>query len=368
MIFLEMSMAYWNKRFYFTPLGILETEIYKGIAIVMIMMHNFLHWLPPQIGENEHNFDLKRVEIFGQILIDTPQYIFQSLISFWGHYGVQIFIFLSAYGLSKRYAKEGIVYWSFLRVRVTKVYLPFLFSLIVWFGYSILMHESLYGAIASVQRHSLELFYKLTLVSNFIPGELYTISGPWWFLSFIVQVYVVFPFVKRLFEAYGIKALIALSLGSLVLAGFLAPYLKISLAATVLVHIPELALGIYMASRTNFSLSYGVIGFVILVFVVSNFDGSVWYLGFVSALIVQLIVLQGILRRMRGVMTDLAAYIGSISIYIFYINGFMRTPWVVSAKGMDSWLIHIILCLVFVVCVVCVASLMDIVTKRWRKL
>ena len=89
----------------------------------MIIMHNFLHFLPPQPGENEQNFNPIRVEKYIEIIFNSPEYIFQATFSFMGHYGVQLFLFLSAYGLSVKYINSDIKYFTYLKKRIFKILL-----------------------------------------------------------------------------------------------------------------------------------------------------------------------------------------------------------------------------------------------------
>lgn len=36
-----------------------DTAFLKGLAIVAIVMHNFCHWIPGSVVENEYNFSLQ---------------------------------------------------------------------------------------------------------------------------------------------------------------------------------------------------------------------------------------------------------------------------------------------------------------------
>lgn len=72
----------------------------KGIAILCIMMHNFLHCV--YVEENEFTFSLDNYNLVNSISVFDWNTIFHY-ISYWGWYGVPIFIFLSGYGLSQKY-------------------------------------------------------------------------------------------------------------------------------------------------------------------------------------------------------------------------------------------------------------------------
>lgn len=72
----------------------------KGISILCIILHNILHCIYTQ--ENEFAFNLENFLELKSLTAINSDTIF-SYISFWGWYGVPAFIFLSGYGLSKKY-------------------------------------------------------------------------------------------------------------------------------------------------------------------------------------------------------------------------------------------------------------------------
>lgn len=79
-----------SKYCYLTPV---QTLFLKGFAILCIMSHNFFHWVPPVTYENEMHF---YPMYFSRFLQDfTWPDAINCLFSFWGFYGVYLFIFLS---------------------------------------------------------------------------------------------------------------------------------------------------------------------------------------------------------------------------------------------------------------------------------
>ena len=81
-------------------LSLQDSNIIKAIAILLIMSHNFFHLLPPAPGENEMTFSRDNfLRVFIQIY-ENPLDAFHPLVSFFGHYGVFLFLFLSGYGLT----------------------------------------------------------------------------------------------------------------------------------------------------------------------------------------------------------------------------------------------------------------------------
>ena len=102
-----------------------QTEILKGIGILLIVLHNFYHNLTPLIGQNEFVFHSKTITLFLQTIVYNPQDILRAIFSYFGHYGVQIFIFFSAYGLTKKYYEKNIKFNHFYVAGLTRFISPF---------------------------------------------------------------------------------------------------------------------------------------------------------------------------------------------------------------------------------------------------
>ena len=356
-----------KKKFTFINLTLEDTTFYKGLAILIIIMHNFFHWVPPAPGENEQNFHPSRVDKYLQIVFNQPEYIFQATFSYLGHYGVQVFLFLSAYGLTVKYLNSDIQYFSYLKRRILKIYPAFLFSILVWLLYVGIMYGGLPVIIKTIVTNWEAILYKITFIANFIPNQLYKLNGPWWFVSLIVQFYILFPFMLFLFKKYSTKSLVILSLSSLIATAFLQPHLAIPLAGTILVHIPELSIGIYFAQKKNFSINYVSILVIAAIFLLSNYYKLFWYLSFSSILILMLIMFQGILLKINHSIKNIILFIGSISMYIFYINGFMRYPWVRNAKEYDLWYTNIFICFLSISLVIVLSYLMMKISQDLSK-
>ena len=344
-----------KNKFVFMDLSIENTTYYKGMAIIIIIMHNFFHWLPPRFGENEQDFKLERIETYFQIIFNHPELFFQSTLSLLGHYGVQVFLFLSAYGLTKKYINSKIFYIDFLKKRIKKIYPAFLLSIAMWAIYTGIRNG---GPLQVILDNWESLLVKLIFIANFIPGQLYALNGPWWFVSLIVQFYLIFPFMLYIYKKYNNIGLIGLSLSGLLLTAYLQPKVNIYIPGTILTHIPELSIGIFLAGKRNLSLNYLTILVITLVFILSNYSYYFWFLSYSSALILLLIVFQIILQNSNRKLTEHIVFIGSISMYIFYINGFMRAPWIGFSKYFNSWYINIFFCLIFIFIVIFTSFLM----------
>ena len=83
-----------------------DTGALKGIAILCIAIHNFCHWLPMAVHENEYVFRLEdSLKLLHHVQMLHPQ-VLLNVFSHFGHYGVPVFLFLSGYGLVCKYERS----------------------------------------------------------------------------------------------------------------------------------------------------------------------------------------------------------------------------------------------------------------------
>lgn len=83
-----------------------ECSALRGIAIIGIFLHNYCHWLGFAVKENEYTFTIAKCRHLASVLGSPDMNLPVHLISFFGHYGVPIFLFLSAYGLVMKYERR----------------------------------------------------------------------------------------------------------------------------------------------------------------------------------------------------------------------------------------------------------------------
>lgn len=80
-----------------------DTLALKGLAMAAIVAHNFLHQIRPVPLENEFGFhSAEGMWTALAICVKHPLELLHVLLSFFGHYGVIFFVFLSGYGLTKK--------------------------------------------------------------------------------------------------------------------------------------------------------------------------------------------------------------------------------------------------------------------------
>jgi len=165
-------------------LSLKDSQLLRGLAIFLIIVHNFCHLLPGAIAENEYLWSIEPILQYNQYILHGGPHLILNLFSHYGFYGIALFIFLSGYGLASKYDKqEGIPFIGFLVKHATKLWkLLFPGILIYYFAVRLL----------GGPEPSWDHIIKLSLfVSNLLPGRP-LIFGPWWWFSLIMQFYVVY--------------------------------------------------------------------------------------------------------------------------------------------------------------------------------
>ena len=105
-----------------------ECTALRTIAILSIVVHNFAHKLPGASSENEFGYNVDNSNYFWNNVISSDFFI--HLFAYWGHLGVPIFVFLSAYGLSLKYERKNYINLKqFLLSHYKKLFYPLLILL-----------------------------------------------------------------------------------------------------------------------------------------------------------------------------------------------------------------------------------------------
>ena len=173
-----------------------ESQAMRGIAILAIVLHNYCHWLGKMVQENEYQFSERNVRRLMVELAHPSWELIAHLLSFFGHYGVPVFVFLSAYGLVMKYEKSSYVTegnqesaLSFIWKHYKKLFL----MMIV--GYSAYVMVD-YMTPAPRRYEFWNVVGQLGMFSNFYRDPDHDIwPGPYWYFGLMVQIYVVYRLV-----------------------------------------------------------------------------------------------------------------------------------------------------------------------------
>ena len=317
-----------------------QTEILKGIGILLIVLHNIFHNLNPVIGENEFSYHPNAFPNLIQTLWDAPQEVLRAFFSYFGHYGVQIFVFFSAYGLTKKYMHRTIDYREFLKNRVNKIYLSFLICV----GVYILLGLLKSGFLTTEKvLYWDSILWKVLLVSPFISDQSLMPVGPWWFIPFIFQFYLIYPILIVFFRKYHARFLLVISVGAVVVEILINPLLienGLNLNVMVFGHLPVLCLGMYLASQNQIRLRNDIFLLSLLCFVIGNINSYIWVTtDFTFTIAVLGIAVIGFNRGASrlSVSTGPLLFYGGISFHLFMVNGFLRSPFHNFAEQYNVW-------------------------------
>ena len=178
-----------------------ECTAMRGIAILAIMLHNYCHYVKGIVKENEYQFFDKRIDGLWEALTSPDEFLPMHLLSFFGHYGVPVFLFLSGYGLVRKYEKESrgqghdsgenratspLDSFSFLRYH----YLKLLRMLIVGFVLFIMVDAVTPGRFPF---HWDNVIAQLLMYINVLPEPDKIIwPGIYWFFGLMMQFYIVY--------------------------------------------------------------------------------------------------------------------------------------------------------------------------------
>lgn len=336
-----------------------NTNFIKGVAILLILFHNYFRWVFPVTGENEFEFNdvffYKSISFF----LANPLEFFNVFFNFLGHYGVQLFIFISAYGLTISYNNNKPSYFQFLIHRFDKLYPSFVFAVVAFIIYNITVTGHLIGFNTLSN-----LGIQLTTMANFFPDKAMSITGPWWFYSLIFQFYILFPGLIALQNRYGVKSLLIVSLVSYVLIfTCYEPVLKLRLNILHLAigHLPEFCLGIYFATKKNIKISVYILLLAIVLLIIGNTNRYVWPFANIAAAFCFVVFVQYVYRYKSTLPNFFSSvsFVGGISLYIFAIHGFIRNPFFNLANHFHSSLASIIIGIIFLLVALSIAYSMN---------
>ena len=169
-----------------------ECTALRGLAIAAIALHNYCHFMPGIVQENEYLYHVAHNDRLWQLLAQPDALLPVHMLSFFGHYGVPVFLFLSGYGLVRKYETDGAPHtpgMSFLRYN----YLKLLRMLIVGFTLFIIIDVLTPGRFHFQWQNVLA---QLTMTINLLPTPDRIIwPGIYWFFGLMMELYIVYRLV-----------------------------------------------------------------------------------------------------------------------------------------------------------------------------
>lgn len=181
-----------------------DSKVAKGAAVLLLLWHH-LFYEHPEYGQIVHrSAELAKI-------------------------CVSIFLIISGYGLAKTFHPEENVF-QFYRKRLGKLYATYWLVFVICVPISILFFGgSLKAAFPSVNHPGLAAFFQFLGLHMFYGG--YGFNPTWWFMSAIIPLYVLFPFIYQAIDKYGwwglLVCMIAFSFPGVripVIGGWLVPF------------------------------------------------------------------------------------------------------------------------------------------------
>ncbi len=173
-----------------------ECNVMRGLAIIGIFLHNYCHWLGPVVKENEYRFFQSNANAFA-LAMSSPDHLWMMhVVSFFGHYGVPIFLFLSAYGLERKYgccppapssagggAADAL---GFIKRHYVKLFRLMITGFVCFI---------IIDAMTPGRWHYtvVQIVAQMGLFNNLLPNPDHNIwPGPYWFFGLMMQLYIVY--------------------------------------------------------------------------------------------------------------------------------------------------------------------------------
>jgi peptidoglycan/LPS O-acetylase OafA/YrhL len=349
------------------PLSKSDTNIIKGVGMLMIMFHNFFHLIRPGTGENEFSFSPDNFRRFIDFSVENPPDFIRFAASYFGHYGVQLFIFMSSYGLYLSYAHKGISWLPFMKKRVMKLY-PMLLLGIALAIVIYIFEQRLFPGLPMIK----SILLKLTLLYGFVPDEALTISGPWWFFSVIVQLYAIFPFLLWLVRKKGPNSLLVVMFLFIGISMTLDLFVIIpgtSVYFTFIGRLPVFALGLYFATQRQIKISTTILLLSLVIFSLGNINQYFWYFSSITITLVMVKALIWVIPIIRKSvnLNSFLEFTGSVSLYLFVVNGLLRYPLKLLAEKYNNPFINLGLSLIFMALVYFTALILRSLEKQLQE-
>ena len=205
----------------------------RGLAIIGIFLHNYCHWLGPIVKENEYQYFEHNVDWLWQVWQHPDLNLPIHLLSFFGHYGVPVFLFLSAYGLVMKYeakphlatssqlfsiAGKSLANWRDALRFIRYHYLKLFKMMIVGFAAFTMLDFITPGAH---HYDAIDIVAMLGMFNNVLPDPDRIIwPGPYWFFGLMLQLYIVYRlFIYRRHWGY-VVTLMAICIAIQLVLGF----------------------------------------------------------------------------------------------------------------------------------------------------
>lgn len=342
-----------NKRYITGREALSRTECsaLRGFAILGIFLHNYLHWLNPMVKENEYLFSQDNVDRLVSILASPSWDVLLQLFSFFGHYGVPVFLFLSGYGLVMKYESDDskeIGTGEFLKKHFMKLFPMMMLGFTVF---------AMVDWITPMRHHWAwtDIIAQLTMTINIFPYPDKIIwPGPYWFFGLMMQLYLIYIAVLYKRSNRILIGLIALCWAIQALC-FAAPEGDAlnSIRYNSIGGMLPFGMGILLARSLRFpfmsrsrSIMALAVSLVVIVMFSLGFQAWLWVPAFIVVFNVALI------KLLPSVLLNGLSWLGVLSSAIFVCHPITRKIFIPISRGgdiMDGLVLYIVTTIVLAI-------------------
>lgn len=337
-------------------------NIIRACAIISIALHNLLH--TQEMGfaqENEMTFNANRSNHFFDLFIYPDLSIIGDMVSFIGWAGVPVFVFLSGYGLAKKYQQRNLKFIQHVKksyIKLLLLMLPAAFIVITPLIFT--------GQYKSV----IEKLLALTMLNNLIPTTIASISPvlpPYWYFSLTMQLYILFALYhfckyKKLFIFWGIII-------PLILMALLSdtPDLLNYVRRNFIGWTPLFCIGMYFASHANVEFENKKVLPVIAIaslclMYIMNVNYYLWLVMPFSAL--SFFLSMASIIESNYYLKPIFNYIGKFSTYIFVSHHFGILICNEYLQGLDKLIIIFLYIGIVISLAYCYKSVHSLIVKH----
>ncbi len=330
-----------------------ECNALRGLAIIGIFLHNYCHWLRPVVKENEYQYIQRNVDGLYQVLQGSwDELFFFHILSFFGHYGVPVFLFLSAYGLTMKYEQQTIVaptdnqqterklpLFGFIKYHWLKLFRMMIVGFVAF---------TMIDAITRGQHHYkvMDIIGQLGLFNNLLshPDDIIW-PGPYWFFGLMLQLYIVYRLLLYRRHWTWNVALIALCL-ALQLACEPASDALNRLRYNFIGGMLPFGAGLLYARYVRpWSTATNLVAFILSIFAIllMSFNYITWYfvplaICIASITFIKLIShLEAVIDCKNLSLMNVLSWVGSISAALFVCHPITRKIFIPISKEGDYW-------------------------------
>ncbi len=314
-----------------------ECTAMRGIAILAIMLHNFCHFIIGRIvQENEYQFFVSHNEELWQVITHPDALLPVHLLSYFGHYGVPVFLFLSGFGLVMKYERKiqgQVAVFPFVRYNYLKLLRMLIVGLTLFFIVDIVTP-------GRFQYHWENVIAQLLMYINLLPQPNHIIwPGIYWFFGLMLELYIVY---RLLFYRRASWYVVVLLLACCVFQMFFDPEgerlirLRYNFVGGMLPFGAGILVGRYIE---NFRVSMSRWLWAVVVVIASAF---VFVMGFyfLSWLWIPLFIIIGtvaLVKAMPQKVMNLMVWFGSISAAMFVAHPIARKIFINVAVRQDIY-------------------------------